>query len=443
MSEFALPPIADLHRQLMLSPADVCARYADRLERFLLELEPDRTYPYEFVYFRIVGVRSGAPGLRTFTGARLRPDLLLLLDALAGGAAPPVSKAGERVYTIDEVCARCGVTARTLHRWRRQGLISRRYLFPDGSRRTGVRAGALDRFLAANGSVTAPASRGRRLTRREEADIVERVERLRSQGLSTTAAAAQVAGQVGRAKETVRLVLKRRAGDEEQGGGRLDGDQRRALLAGYRAGTPVAELAARSGRSASSVYRILNQERARELLAAEVDYVGGADLDGEGAMPEEALQALLERLEAARPAPDRPPMTRDEERALFRAYNAARRRIALGRAELDPTRYVATQALRDLEDLTARAGRIKELIARLHLPLLERIVRQHAAGPVVASDLLAQGRAVLGEVIDSFDYTGRGRFGALVTLDLQKAFAHAIAERTELDDRAAGPADAQ
>ncbi len=431
MTELAQPLLADLHRQLMLSPADVRARYADRLERFLLELEPARTYPYEFVYFRIVGMRAAVTHLQTFTGDELRPDLVLLMEALSAGTAPPATSTGEKVYTVDEACERLGVTSRTLHRWRRRGLMARRYRFPDGGRRLGVRASALDRFLEAEGGRPAASASGRRLTPKEEEDIAGRVERLRGEGLSTTAAAEHVAEQVGRAKETVRLVLKRREGDDGQGGGRLSEEERRALLADYRAGTSAEALAERSGRSTSSVYRILNQERARELLAADVSYVGGADLDEVDAPADEGVQALMERLEATQPPPGRPPLSRDEERALFRAYNATRRQIARDRAELDPARYVPTRALRELEDLSARAARIKELIARLHLPLVERVVRQHAAAPAEARALLAQGRALLGDVIDSFDYTGRGRLGSLVTLDLQKAFARTTAEGAE------------
>ena len=434
MTEFAQPLLADLHRQLMLSPADVRARYADRLERFLLELEPARTYPYEFVYFRVVGMRSAVTNLQTFAGAELTPDLVLLLEALSAGTAPTASAAGEKVYTTDEVCERLGVTSRTLHRWRRRGLMARRYVFPDGGRRLGIRASVLDRFLETEGGRPAPSAGGRRLTSKEEEEIAERVDRLREDGLSTTAAAERVAGQVGRAKETVRLVLKRRDGEAEESGGRLSADERRELLAEYRAGTSAEALAERSGRSASSVYRILNQERARELLAAEVGYVGGAELDETDALADDGVQTLMERLETSPPPPGRPPLSRDEERALFRAYNAARRQIALRRAVLDPTRYVPTRALRDLEDLSARAARIRELIARLHLPLLERVVRQHAATPAQARALLAQGRALLGEVIGAFDCAGRGRFGSLVTLDLQKAFARTITERS------AGPA---
>ena len=433
MSTFTLTRIGELHRQLMLSPADVRGRYADRLERFLLELEPARAYSYEFVYFRIVGVRLDVSRLDTFTGAGLTPDLLLLLKALSEGAAPRVTEAGEEVHAIEDLRARFGVTARTIRRWRRRGLVSRRYQFPDGVRRTGVRKSALDRFVRANlgaGSASAAASgRSPRLTAKEEEEILRRLARYRKRGLSTTASAARVATEVGRARETVRKVLRRREGGGAPRPGRLGRRERQELLAAFRKGASAESLAARSGRSPASVYRILNQERARELLAQPMAYVGGADFDAPGAQARilgEELRALMERLESGPSA-----LGREDERTLFRAYNCTKLLIVQARQKLDPRRYVPTRALRELEELSAGAARLRDLLVRLHLPLVDRIVRQHAAGPAGAPELTARGMALLEERVDAFDYTGRGRFAALVTLDLQKAFARTTAERAQ------------
>lgn len=426
MSTFTLTRIGELHRQLMLSPADVRGRYADRLERFLLELEPALTYSYEFVYFRIAGVRLDASRLDTFTGAELTPDLLLLLEALSEGAPPLVTDAGEELYAIEDLRARFGVTARTIRRWRQRGLVSRRYEFPDGVRRTGVRRSALERFVQANLGTASVTGRSPRLTAREEEEILRRLARYRERGLTTTAAAARVATEVGRARETVRKVLKRREGTGEPRPGRLGRRERQELLAGFRKGARAEALAARSGRSPASVYRILNQERARELLAQPVAYVGGADFAAPGAQARilgEELRGLTERLESAPSA-----LGREEERALFRAYNYTKFLILQTRQKLDPRRYVPTRALRELQELSAGAARLRDLLVRLHLPLVDRIVRQHAAGPAGAPELTAKGGALLGELVDAFDYTGRGRFAARVTLHLQKAFARTIAE---------------
>jgi len=440
MSGFRLPIIRELHRQLLLSPADVRGRYADRLERFLLELEPARTYPYEFVYFRIVGVRPPAGVLDTFTGEELTPDLALLLERLDEDARTHATPDDEKLYAIEDLRERFGVTARTIRRWRRRGLVSRRYAFPDGGRRRGVRRSALERFMEANQGVLSFSTRLRRLTDEEARDIVRRVAGYREQGLSTTAAAARVAQEVARAQETVRLVLKRRLGAEDDDRSPLTEQQRRKLLADYERGVPVRELAARLGRSASSIYRIINRQRARDLLARSVSYVAADDFaapDAEGRILGEKWAALRRRLEWL-PAEARPPgsrgrslLSREDEGHLFRAYNFTKLLLCKARNDLDPSRYVPTRALRAAEDLSARAEGLKDLILRLHLSLVEVTVRQHAAGPVAAPQLLARGRALLGELIDTFDCGGRGRFAALVTLELQKAFARMTAERTE------------
>jgi len=436
MSGFSLPIIRELHRHLMLSPADVRARYADRLERFLLELEPARTYPYEFVYFRIVGVRPPAGLLDTFTGSELTPDLVLLLERLDEDADPAEAPSDEDTYTLEELRERYGVTARTVRRWRRRGLPTRKYVFPDGSRRRGVRGSALERFMEANPGLLSLSGRAGRLTDEEERDILRRVAACRKEGLSTTAAAARVAGEVGRARETVRLVLKRRMGGDDEARTSLTDEQRRALLADYRRKVPVQKLAARAGRSCSSIYRIINQERARELLARPVAYVAGEgfeDPDARDSIVGPEWAALLERLESlpadASASARRSPLSREQERCLFRAYNFTKFLLRQALRELNPGRYVPTRALEQAEELVALAERIRRLIVRLYLPLVETVIRQHAGGPVPLPELRAEGTALLRQRIESFDCAGRGRFGPLVTLDVQKAFARLTAGR--------------
>jgi RNA polymerase primary sigma factor/RNA polymerase sigma factor len=57
--------------------------------------------------------------------------------------------AGERVLTVGELAQQFRVSKKTVSRWRRRGLIGRRFLF-NGHRRIGFLQSSVDRFAADN-----------------------------------------------------------------------------------------------------------------------------------------------------------------------------------------------------------------------------------------------------------------------------------------------------
>ena len=428
MAKFQLKSIQELFRQLMRGPTAVRRRNADRIEALLAELDPARLYPYEFVYFRVSGFRLKQPPAEAYAGRTLLPDLAQGLRMLSASVARPASEAGEKVYTDDEICRELKVAPRTVRRWRRRGLVGAVYAFPDGRARLGVRSSALAAFLAKDAGVAGRARHVSRLARTEEAQIADMARRLvRDGGMSLTAAAGRIARELGRARETVRACLRRHDRDHPDraifggSGGRLGEETRRRVYTDHRQGASAQTLCARYGRSRASIYRIINRERAaealREALTSSQEALFTAP-DVAAQVFGEEFGAAMERLAAPSAA-----LARTEETAVFRAYNYAKFRMSELRRELNPRRYVPSGLLDEIDGLRARAERIREGLVRAHLPLADQIARQHARDPAALGELAAEGRTLLGRLVESYDYRKRGRFSRYVSLELMKAFA--------------------
>ncbi len=439
MAEFRSKRIRELVHQLMVGPPEVRRVQADRLEGLLAGLEPDRVYPYEFLYFRITGFRPEDRFEETYPGRELLADLARALEMLSRTVPRPAEEAGEPVHPVEEVAGRFNVSVRTVRRWRRRGLVGAYYLSPDGRAFLGVRRSALERFEERTGPMVARAERFSRLSAEEGDRIIARARRLVEQeGLSPTAAAERVADEVGRATETVRRALLSHEREEPVLGPaprRLSADARRRIYVQYSQGVHVDALAGRYGRSRSTIYRVVNRERAAEALCEPVSFVEDEGFSAPRADERilgEEFRAAMARLDTAIEAaagakgPWREsPLSAVEERILFRAYNYLRFRAAELRRELDPSRYVPSALLGRLDELKARAEAIRSRLIRLHVPLFRQVARQHLRPDLAADDVAALGRAELGRLVDSFRYQGRARFPAYANLELMKGFARA------------------
>lgn len=442
MARFRSRTIRELVHQLMVGPPEVRRVQADRLEELLAGLDPDRVYPYEFVYFRITGFRPQDEFSETYAGRELLPDLLRALEMLSRTVPRPAEGVDEPVLTVEQVAGRFNVSVRTVRRWRRRGLVGAYYVSRDGRAFLGVRQSASDRFARRHRPMVERSERFSRLSPEEEQRVLALARRLmEEEGLSATAASERVAAETGRAAETVRQALLRHeyaapdaAGPAPSGRG-LSAAAHREIYESFRQGTHVDALAGRYGRSRSTIYRIINRQRAVEALAEPVCFVADDSFpapDAEEAILGEELAAAMSRLDAALEEAEaaggpwrESPLTAAEERALFRAHNYLRWRAAELRAELDPTRYVPSRLLNRLDELKARAEAIRSRLIRLHMPLFKQVARQHLGPGMAAEELAVRGRAELGRLIEGFNYRGRARFPAYANLELMKGFARA------------------
>ena len=439
MSDYLHSRLRELQKALLLSPQPVRRRHADRIEALVTSLEPEADHSYEFVYFRVTGFRPENAPLETFPGSDLRADLILLLDRVSQSAPAPAAEAPEPVLAVGEVAKSCHVSPRTVYRWRHKGLVCRRYVFPDGGTRIGVRKGALHEFIGANREFVERSRRFARLSDAEREQILAQARELAGEGeLSRTAAAERIGRATGRAKETVRRALTaEELADPRHPGfggvkGRLAADQKMQVYRAYRSGQSVATLSARFGRSRSSIHRLVNEARARELLA-DGAAPGLFITDGEFSL-DGADDAILG---PARPGVGRVERYRGDlplaggldarqEKALFRRYNYLRYRATGLKARIRPERYVPTGLLDDIEALLTAAKQIRQRLVEAHTPRVWDVAKKHAGALVGLDDLVSEGMLVLGEAIDTFDYRGRGGFSSYARWALMRSFARTV-----------------
>src|SRR5262245_16869771 len=149
LTAFKHPALKQLtDQQVRFAPPARRQEQLARSQKLLGEIEPGRTYPYQFICFRITDYRSEMYPDLLVPGADLAHDLALLIEAL-GGTVPVPAPAGEELIPLDELSRQLNVSTRTIRRWRKLGLVGRRVLL-DGKRQVVYPKSVVERFLAMN-----------------------------------------------------------------------------------------------------------------------------------------------------------------------------------------------------------------------------------------------------------------------------------------------------
>ena len=131
----------------------------------------------------------------------------MFVEDLSDAANVAAESAGERVVTIEELAKRFNVSTKTISRWRRLGLISRRFVM-DGRKRVGFLESSVNRFVAQNSDKVRRGSQFSQLSEAERSMIIERARRLAQAGGSPAEIVRRIARKTGRSPETIRYTLK-------------------------------------------------------------------------------------------------------------------------------------------------------------------------------------------------------------------------------------------
>ncbi|MFW6456770.1 MAG: hypothetical protein ACOC0A_00600 [Planctomycetota bacterium] len=417
MPEYDNKSIKDLAKQLLLNPAPVRRKHADRIEAFLLDLDTERAYASEFVYYRITGFRPSELPVDSIDGQQLYGDLQKMLEEVSSSCPIPVEEVPEAVYSVENVASKYGVSERTVYRWRDKGLITRKYRFPHGRERMGVRDEALNRFISDNEALVDQSRKFTVLSEDEKKRIISRYQKMQSgRDLSATALAKKVAEEVDRAPETIRRVISE-SPDQLEANGRsqkrsLSLNDKKQIYRQYSDGESVQHLAQHYDRSRQSIYRIINQERARELIrkvsllpddrAPEIDTVGNRsrmfETDGDAASDED----------------------------LVRLYHYLKDRVREMADELDPARYVSSASLDALGSRLAVIQKVRRKLLMQSLPTIFETAQQHRGPEVGLADLVDEGCVWVVLSIEQFNHRKPGKFVRFVRLELMKHFARTI-----------------
>jgi RNA polymerase sigma factor (sigma-70 family) len=444
-----------LKQLVRFAPRDRRTQHLDRAESLLAEVDPQRRYPFDYLCFRITGYRPDRDSDLVLDGPDVLHDLRLVIDELARSVLVSAQQVGEPVLTVDALSRRYNVSTRTISRWRRQGLVARRFLI-DGRPKVGFLESSVQRFVAEHHSQVERGSRFRHLSDDEREQIVHRARRMAQVGGHGRLAeiARRIARKMDRSPETIRMTLK--SYDREHpdraifapNPGPLGEDAKSRVYRLYRLGVGVENLARQFGRTRSSIYRIINETRARRLLEIKLEYIANDSF--EDASQREMIVAPLPVVIEARPARklrapkglppylaslyEVPLLSREQEMHLFRKMNYLKFEAAKIRAKIDPTKAKSAD-LDDIERLQEEALSVKNQIIRSNLRLVVSIAKRHVGPSNNFFELVSDGNMSLIRAVEKFDYSRGNKFSTYASWAIMKNFARTIPEENFRRDR--------
>ncbi len=291
--------LAQLLLQLRFTPENKRHKQLDATEELYAVVEPDKEYPFEFVFFRITGFHPKGPvAEELIKGNELLDDLRIFISKLSGRLARPVAEQNQKIYTIEELAETLGISTKTIYRWRKQGLVARIFIFDDGRRRFGFLQSTVDKFLKANPDIAAKAKSFSRLTDEQKQQIIKQAEKLTADtDLSRHQIINRISAETGKCHETIRYTLLNydKSNPDKpistQSTGVIEPAQAAEMYRLFKQGCDVKDLMKRFNRNRSSIYRIINRRRAKALLARKIEFIPSDEF-----LEEDAEEKILARL---------------------------------------------------------------------------------------------------------------------------------------------------
>ena len=448
--------LAQLLQTLRFTPESKRQKQLDAAEELIALIDPQREYPFEFVFFKITGF-SPKETVQPYVlpGELLLHDLRLFVTQLSSRDAQQANEAGERIFTIEALAQHLNVSTKTINRWRKRGLVTRKYIFDDGVKRLGLSDSAVQRFLQTHPELIQQAGQFQRLSEEEKQQVLDLARTLSADtSRSRHQVIAEIAQQTGRAHETIRTLLQQFERDKGsmflRPAGALSPEQSAELYTLYQQGVPVPQLTQQFHRSRSSIYRIINQRRASALMARKIQYVHSPEFESR-----DRVQAILhEAIEVPahdHPLPESlfspggetvlpnylqtlnetPVLNHEQENDLFRKYNCLKFLAIQERPYIDRA-HLSSARLSRIESYLSEAEEIERLIVEANLRLVVSIASKHSgAGPHFA-ELVSKGNYALIKAIQEFDYTTGFHFGKRAALNIAKEYAKVSGKSTEL-----------
>ncbi len=424
----------------------------DRAERLLCELDASKTYSYEYLCYRITAYRPEQGVGELISGAAARHDVRLLVEDLSDAANIRASELPEPVHTVEQLSRMFHVSAKTISRWREQGLASRRMIFDTGRKRLGFLQSCVDRFVSRNTQRVQRGERFRHLTNNERGEIIERARRLAHAGAGQSEAARRIAQHMDRSVETVRYTLKqfdRKHPDLAVfpgNTGPLTDEQKQTVFVEYRRGVPVVTLMKRFHRTRTGIHQVINEMRFRHIEQLPLDFIYNEAFEALGAAEE-----ILAPLPAAESTPRRqrvptglpaylgalyevPLLTREQEYHLFRRFNYLKFRASRLRQRLRPVRSSAVLMDR-IEQWYAEAVKTKNQIIQANLRLVVSIAKRHVNASEDFFGLVSDGNMSLIRAAEKFDYARGNKFSTYASWAIMRNFARTIPDEFKYRDR--------
>lgn len=467
---FVHPGLKQLSDQLVrFSPVFRKVEQVERTNELLAQIQPDKSYPYQFICYRITLYRPDCYPHMFIEGKDLLHDLPLMMEALNGAVieeSEPAENGQDQEaevqgWTIEDICARLGVCSKTIQRWKKLGLAGQT-IVAKGRRRLIYDPQEVEQFVKDHPQEVERGTRFTQTTDAERDALLRRARRMAQvNGASITEISRRIALRTGRSVETVRALIKRhdRLNPETalfpKRNRPLTRQEKQLALEMHRRGTTVEILAKHFQRTRSMMRRALVEMRAQRLLGLNLDCIANADFDKAslapqfvGSMPElELFETKRAQMKAPRDVPPElaplytvPLLTKDQEQHLFRKmnylkYQAAKLRLKLCKKpdpetpeaplELDPAKIKA-QIVEEIEALLGEMTKVKELLIAANMRLVVNIAKRHSSMSDNFFELLSDGNMSLIRAVEKFDYSRGFKFSTYASWALMKNFARSI-----------------
>jgi len=455
-------PMAELAAQLRAGLGRLRKGYVDAAEALLEVVDPSGEYPYEFIVYKLTGFRpkrSRAISV-AMEGKSLRADLMRLMLDLCDSFDLRAESCSGKVYDVASLARLMRVSTKTIQRWRRMGLPARRLVFADGERRLAFLESSLRRFALNRHRRILRSAHFSHMTDAERQDVIRRARRMaRFTRCSLNDIAKQLAADTGRAVETIRYTIRKHdVANPDRAvcpylSAPLDEQAKSAVYQCFLRGVPAPALAQRYRRTRGSIYRVINEMRAKHLVERPIAYVHNPQFDlpnadetilsEAAAGADEPFNPKGELASLAKKPDDLPPYLASlygvpllgprRERDLFRRYNylkcladRLRRRISV--------KSVRTPQLKRIEKLLLQANLAKNEIVRANLRLVVSIAKKHMGGPQGLFELISDGNVSLLKAVEKFDYARGNRFSTYASWAIMRNFARSVPkEKHQLD----------
>ena len=444
--------LAQLLMQLRFTPEKKRRKQLDAAEKLVAIIDKDKEYPFEFVSFRITGFNLKSEN-ELIKGDELLEDLRIFISKLSGKLALPVTGQSQEIYSIEELAKNVGVSTKTIYRWRKQGLVARKYIFDDGIRRLGFLQSTVDEFLTSHQGLAVKAKNFSRLTDRQKQQIVKlAVKFAAGTNQSRYQIIDKISVKTGKCHETIRYTLlyyeNANPGKSifKKSTGVITPAQAAEIYRLFKQGCSIKELMMRFERNKSSIYRIINRRRAKVLLAQKIEFV-----DSDEFLEQAAKDCILaEPLGKSEPSAlrdtepikltgsslsqylhslrDTPVLNREQEVELFRRYNFLKYLACQCLAGIKLSK-VSGNILGKIESYLAQAEEIKRRIIEANLRLVVNVARKHTLSGANLLDLVSEGNITLMRAVEKFDYTRGYRFSTFASWAITKDFARKIPDQ--------------
>ena len=439
-------------QQTRFAPRERKIQQIERTERLLRELDLTRNYSYEFVCYRVTGYRPENAPIVSISGEDLRTDLHCFIEDLSESADIRANELAQPVHTVADLSKMFSVSTKTISRWRQQGLVSHKIIFDCGRKRIAFLDSNVSQFVKNNREKVRRGERFSQLSDRDRDAIIQSARQLASTGACPADVARTLAGRLERSAETIRYTIKQF--DEfypdlaifPEHAGLLNVEVKERIYADFLAGKNVGSIASRYGRTKTTIYRVCNEMRAREIMDLPLDFMDSPEFHRRaagkkilGPMPDPEHTPRRVRPPAGLPRYlaalyETPLLTREQEAHLFRKYNFLKFRASKLRKQLDLDNAKASD-MDEIQAIYDEAVEIKNQIVQANLRLVISIAKRH----VKANDdfflLVSDGNMSLIRAVEKFDYTLGNKISTYASWAIMKNYARTIPGEYKLNDR--------